>query len=367
MNKTDSKENKKINGILLFAKKSGPTSFSAIGSVKKALNTSKVGHTGTIDSFAQGLLVVCVGSLTKLAGNITAFNKSYKAVIKFGEETDTLEYTGNIIRTADLPTEESLRKALEKFIGNLMQKPPLYSAIHVNGKRASDIAREGKTEDIPARPITVYKAEIEELKLNSEKLVEYALINFDVSKGTYIRSLARDIAAKCNSAGHLIGLYRTKVGHFKIEDAAGFSALKPFTIEEAIKNEKAFLLQKKEKAELTLKEEALSTSNHQEKKERKPFILTPEEAALQEEIRTKLRSFDQQAAADCGFLSIHIKDPKALTDFFNGKKICTAMFEENLWNYETASQIAVFTKEENFAGLIEKDIEGRPSYKFVLN
>ena len=149
------------NGILLFAKQTGPTSFSAIGSVKRALKTTKVGHTGTLDSFAQGLLVVCIGSLTKLAGNITAFNKSYKAVIKFGEETDTLEYTGKIIKTAPLPTKQSLEAAVQKFTGNIMQTPPLFSAIHVDGKRASDLAREGKSQKLPARPVTVFKAEID--------------------------------------------------------------------------------------------------------------------------------------------------------------------------------------------------------------
>ena len=163
------------SGILLFAKQPGPTSFSAIGSVKRALNTTKVGHTGTLDSFAQGLLVVCIGPLTKLAGNITAFDKTYKAVLKFGEETDTLEFTGNTIRTAPLPTKQALEDAVKKFTGPIMQRPPAFSAIHVNGKRASDLAREGKAQELPARPVTVYSAEIEDLRLTPQGLVQYTL------------------------------------------------------------------------------------------------------------------------------------------------------------------------------------------------
>ena len=111
-----------------------------------------------MDSFAQGLLVVCTGRLTKLAGCITEFDKSYSAVIKFGEETDTLEYTGEVIKTANLPTIDALNEAINKFTGKILQAPPAFSAIHVNGKRASDLAREGKTVEIPPRPITVFEA-----------------------------------------------------------------------------------------------------------------------------------------------------------------------------------------------------------------
>ena len=209
------------DGIVLLAKKPGLTSFASLHSVKKALGTTKVGHTGTLDSFAQGLLVVCTGRLTKLAGNITEFDKSYSAVIKFGEETDTLEYTGQVIRTAPLPSLEALTNALQKFTGNILQAPPSFSALHVNGKRASDLAREGKTVELPPRPITVFQANIIETKLSSEGFVEYCKIDFTVSKGTYIRCLARDIAKEAGSAGHLIGLYRTRVGNFDIKDAAG--------------------------------------------------------------------------------------------------------------------------------------------------
>ncbi len=334
------------DGIVLLAKRPGPTSFTSLNSVKKSLNTTKVGHTGTLDSFAQGLLVVCTGRLTKLAGNITAFDKSYQAVIHFGQETDTLEYTGNVIKEAPLPTEDNLRVAVEKISKQTMQVPPAFSAIHINGERASDLARKGSQAEIPARPVKIYKAEIKELKANNEGLIEYALIDFSVSKGTYIRSLARDIAYECGSVAHLTGLYRTKVGNFKVEDAAGLNALKPFTINSAV-------------------EEA---SNYKaEPSEKKPFVMTPEEQALQEEIRTKLLSFDHSTAAECGFDSITISSAQAQADFFNGKKITTSMFTQNIREFATNTQIAVFNENNQFLGLIYKDEKGRPGYRFVLN
>ena len=321
------------DGIVLLAKRPGPTSFASLNSVKKALNTNKVGHTGTLDSFAQGLLVVCAGRLTKLAGNITAFDKSYQAVIHFGQETDTLEYTGSVIKEAPLPTEEALRSAVEKISKQTMQVPPAFSAIHINGERASDLARKGAQAQIPPRPVKIYKAEIKELKKNNEGLIEYALIDFSVSKGTYIRSLARDIAYECGSAAHLTGLYRTKVGSFKIEDAAGYESLKPFSIESAILHEEP----------------------------------SQDEEALREEIKSKLLAFDHTTASDCGFESITIASPATQSDFFNGKKLLVSMFKEDITKLPPDTQAAVFNEENRFLGLICKDEKGRPGYRFVLN
>ena len=280
-----------VDGIVLLAKKPGLTSFSSLHSIKKALGTTKVGHTGTLDSFAQGLLVVCTGRLTRLAGNITEFDKSYEAVIKFGEETDTLEYTGNVIQTAPLPTLDTLKSAITKYTGKILQAPPAFSAVHVNGKRASDLAREGKDVEIPPRPVTVFKADLTETKQNAEGLIEYCKIDFTVSKGTYIRCLARDIAKEAGSAGHLVGLYRTRVGNFDIKDSAGFTELSDFNISSSIEASKQTIdLQKPH----------------------------PDDSALQEEIRNKLCGFDRETAALCGFDSITLKDEEAEKDYKKG-------------------------------------------------
>jgi len=337
------------DGIILFAKQPGPTSFKALNTIKKALNTNKVGHTGTLDSFAQGLLVVCAGRLTRLAGNITEFNKSYKAIIKFGEETDTLEYTGSVIKTAPLPTPQAFEKAVQQFSGNIMQRPPLFSAIHLDGKRASDIARKGKTVELPARPVTVFKSEIIETKLNKENKVEYALIDFSVSKGTYIRSLARDIGQACGSAAHLIGLYRTKVGNFSVEDAAGFSRIELFTIDKAIKN----------------KEEQLEyRKNHTEHEK---FVVTPEELELQEETRNKIQPITEETAQQCGFSIIYLNSDQAHEEFKNGKPLRSKNFTTDLHSIPNNSTVAVFTIQKEFTGLLDKDETGRIKYKFVIN
>jgi len=327
--------------IVLLAKKTGLTSFTSLNCVKKAFKTTKVGHTGTLDSFAQGLLVVCCGRLTRLAGNITEFDKSYKAIIKFGQETDTLECTGQIIKNAPLPTLQSLENALKKFNGNIMQTPPAFSAIHVDGKRASDLAREGKTAQLKPRPVTIFDAKIIETKLNSENLVEYAQIDFSVSKGTYIRSLARDIAYECGSAAHLVGLYRTKVGNFKIEDAAGFTDLEDFCIENVIKS-------------LTTQNEKLNAK----------IEFTQQ---MFDEIINKSKNFSEEVSILCGFNNIYLKDKNTQKDFLNGKPLRSYMFNIDLHSLLNKSSSAVFAPDGNFVGLIEKNENGKIKYKFVIN
>ena len=327
------------DGIVLLAKQPGLTSFTSLNSVKKALGTTKVGHTGTLDSFAQGLLVVCCGRLTKLAGNITEFNKTYESVIKFGEETDTLEYTGKVIRNAPLPDLEALNKAISKYTGNIMQAPPSFSALHVNGKRASDLAREGKSVELPPRPVTVFEAILTETKTNSQGRVEYCKISFTVSKGTYIRCLTRDIAKEAGSAGHLVGLYRTRVGNFDIKDAAGFKELADFSIESSIEASKQLI--------------DLSKSH-------------PDDSLLQEEIRKTIRGCDRETASLCGFNSITLKDQVAEKDYCNGKPLRSALFGTDLHSIAPDTLLAVFSQEGVFRGLIEKESGGRIRHRFVI-
>ncbi|MCR4952533.1 MAG: tRNA pseudouridine(55) synthase TruB [Treponema sp.] len=382
------------DGIVLLAKKPGPTSFSSLNDIKHALGTKKVGHTGTLDSFAQGLLVVCTGRLTKLAGNITEFDKEYDAVIKFGEATDTLEYTGNVVRTAPLPDEKTLRQVLPDFTGNIMQRPPEFSAIHIDGKRASDLARSGKTAEIPERPVTVYKAEIleiktaeksqEEAEINApegietkagieyarteNERIEYVRIRFVVSKGTYIRSLARDIAKKCGSAGHLVGLYRKKVGNFYIEDAAGFSELGDFNIESSIKKAEEWKKEEAQKNEESIlraereKYKAKSVSTRENNQE-----LKAEREKLHSEILAKKRDFSKECAELCGFDVINLVSEDAESAFKNGKPLRSALFDKNLHEIQSEKCVAVFNADGLFCGLIKKDSQGRISYSFVLN
>ncbi|MCQ2596844.1 MAG: tRNA pseudouridine(55) synthase TruB [Treponema sp.] len=363
------------DGIVLLAKRPGLTSFASLRNVKKALNTTKVGHTGTLDSFAEGLLVVCAGKLTKLCGQITAFDKTYEAVIHFGAETDTCEYTGKEIRKASIPTESSLRQAVEKWTGDIQQKPPLYSAIHVDGKRASDLVREGKTFDIPSRPVTVFSSEIKELKYGdgegcegSDRLVEFARIEFSVSKGTYIRSLARDIAESCGSAAYLTGLFRTKIGNFSVKESAGYSLLPSFNIENAFKKESEY----KEVLSISDKEKEKDKSEEELKGKKGPRPFSEEDLQVQKEILETIQELTTETASLCGFETVYLSNKIAADSFRNGKPLRNAMFTKSLYDFPSECQIAVFEKddfmlEESFCGLINKNAAGKVSYGFVIN
>lgn len=324
------------DGIVLFAKQPGLTSFSSLWAVKHALNTTKIGHTGTLDSFADGLLVVCAGRLTRLAGAITAFDKEYEAVIAFGKETDTLDPSGNVIKTAPLPVLDDLKNSIRNFTGGIMQVPPAFSALHINGKRASDLVRAGKAAQIPARPVEVYKAEIKGIVFDETKpdRVKYAHVIFSVSKGTYIRCLARDIAADCGSAAHLIGLRRTKVGDFDLRDAAGFSLLYEFSIENVLK--------KVEKEQ------------------------DPENAdkLRREEIKDKIRKMSKSLAEQCGFSTIGIK-PEYEKCFFSGQTLSRKFFSEPV-SAVNDKKIAVFSEKEFFCGMIRVE-NNRIIYDYVIS
>ena len=341
------KNTENLNKIVLFSKPTGKTSFSSLWTIKHAFNTTKVGHTGTLDSFASGLLVVCVGSLTRLAGRITEFDKSYQAVIEFGSETDTLECTGQVVRTALLPAKDAFVKAFESFRGELDQVPPAFSAIHVDGKRASDLVRSGKEAEIPARKIKVYQSNICDLLLDDEGFVKAALVEFTVSKGTYIRSLARDIGLACNSAAHLMALRRTRVGNFELKDACGFDLLEPFTIQNAIANKK-FLLENP--IDQNHKETALEKDSVQEK-------------SLQEQVRHNSIEMNKIIASNCGFGILTLKE-KFKDSFHNGQKLHSNMFDSSPFEVEN-DFAAVFLENGFFAGLLHKDQNGYFKYAFV--
>lgn len=205
------------DGILLLRKESGATSFEALSSVKRALGTGRVGHTGTLDKFARGLLVVLAGRSTKLVPYFTGCDKTYEGTILFGAETDTLDPEGSVVAEAPPPSGEVLEACLDAFRGNIMQAPPLYSAVHVDGRRAHEIARSGGEAEMARRPITIHALE----------LLSYDGLRADIrvrcSKGTYIRSLARDIALAANSRAHLIALNRLQVASFSLDAAARMS------------------------------------------------------------------------------------------------------------------------------------------------
>jgi len=201
------------HGLVLLNKMPGVTSFDSLAAVKKAFATGKVGHTGTLDKFASGLLLVLVGRGVKLIPLFNNCAKEYTATILFGEETDTLDPEGSVIAEAEVPSKEAVEDALKNFRGEIMQAPPAYSAKHINGRRSYELAREGKEPEMKKQRITVH-----ELNLLSWTPPE-ACIRVRVSSGTYIRSLARDIALAAGSRARLSSLRRDMVGPFYLEDA----------------------------------------------------------------------------------------------------------------------------------------------------
>ncbi|MDR2194212.1 MAG: tRNA pseudouridine(55) synthase TruB [Treponema sp.] len=209
-----------ISGYMLYHKKSGVTSFGALYAVKKALSTGKAGHTGTLDRFASGLLLVLTGRALKLAPLFADCDKRYEGVISFGGETDTLDPEGAVIADAPVPSLEALTAALPQFRGAIMQEPPAYSAIHVGGKRASARVRGGESIALPKRPVSIYGLELVSYE------PPFAKIRVHCSKGTYIRSLARDIAIAAGSRAHLASLTRTQIADFRLEDAVSEDALR---------------------------------------------------------------------------------------------------------------------------------------------
>jgi tRNA pseudouridine55 synthase len=214
-------------GLLLLRKKSGLTSFDALREVKRALGTSKVGHTGTLDKFAQGILPVLAGRAVKLSPWFTHADKQYRGNIHFGPETDTLDPEGQLIAQEPPPSRQAVEDALARFRGEILQAPPAYSAIHLGGKRASELARSGETPEMKKRPVTIYRLDLVSWE------PPFAEIEVHCSSGTYIRSLARDLALAAGSRGHLAALTRTRFAGFDLSQAASgegealAAALKP--------------------------------------------------------------------------------------------------------------------------------------------
>jgi tRNA pseudouridine55 synthase len=202
-----------MNGLFLINKPKNYTSRDVVNVVSKILNTKKIGHTGTLDPIATGLLILTIGAATKLSDYITSDIKEYIATFKFGIETDTLDITGKVINKKDLNiTKEDLLNSLTKFNGNIIQEVPKYSAVKINGKKLYEYARANIDIDLPKREIIVYELEL--LEFSSEIKIRCL-----VSKGTYIRSLIRDIGYSLNTYATMTSLIRTKQGNFNIENS----------------------------------------------------------------------------------------------------------------------------------------------------
>lgn len=202
-----------MNGILLINKPIDFTSRDVVNKLTKILKTKKIGHTGTLDPIATGVLVVCVGNTTKLCELLTSEYKEYVATIRLGIKTDTLDTTGNIIEEKEYNVnEEQIKEVLNSFLGTSIQTTPIYSAVKVNGKKLYEYAREGKEVELPKREINITDIELLSFKDDEIKF------KTTVSKGTYIRALIDDICKKLNTVGTMSSLIRTKQGKFTLEE-----------------------------------------------------------------------------------------------------------------------------------------------------
>ncbi len=203
-----------MNGLIIINKEKNFTSRDVVNIISKKLNIKKVGHTGTLDPIATGVLVICIGKYTKLVNLLTADDKEYIAAMRLGIETDTLDITGNVIKKKDFKIdEEKIKKVLNSFLGKSLQEVPIYSAVKVNGKKLYEYARNNEKVNLPTREITIKNIELLNIENND---ITFKVL---VSKGTYIRSLIRDIALRLNTVGTMVDLQRTKQGNFSLENA----------------------------------------------------------------------------------------------------------------------------------------------------
>ena len=223
-----------MDGIIIINKSKGCTSHDVVYKVKKLLK-EKVGHTGTLDPNATGVLPLLVGKGTGLSQYLINHNKKYVATIKLGEKTDTADVEGKIIEECvvddSIFDSEKINKVLKKMIGKQKQRPPMYSAVKVNGKKLYEYARSGKVVDIPEREIEIYDLQL----VNFDSINKLIMFEVFCSKGTYIRTVCEQFAENLGTAGYMKELNRTMVGEFKIEDSVTIEEL-----EDNISNKKFF-------------------------------------------------------------------------------------------------------------------------------
>lgn len=230
-----------MNGILLVDKPAGWTSFDVVNKVRRfveqsGLNTTgkkrfPVGHTGTLDPLATGLLVLMLGTYTKKVPEYTKLDKTYEVTMRLGQTSTTGDEEGEKSAVSDhQPTRAEIEAALQTFVGDIMQTPPVYSAIKINGQRAYDLARKGKAPDMQPRPAKIYRIELTGY--------QYPDVQFtaEVGSGTYIRSLVEDVGTQLGTGAYMPALRRTKVGEFELTAALTMDALTPDALREHLRD-----------------------------------------------------------------------------------------------------------------------------------
>ena len=213
-----------MNGILIVNKPAGYTSHDIVAKIKKICH-EKVGHTGTLDPMATGILPLLIGEGTKLSEYLVQHDKTYEAVIQLGKQTDTADSEGQVIMEKEVNLQnlkiENVQKALQSFLGKQIQKPPMYSAIKINGKKLYEYARKNETVEVPERTIEVFDIELIEIDVKNRTIA----FRVHCSKGTYIRTLCEDISKKLDTVGYMEKLNRIQVGEFSIRQAVSIEQI----------------------------------------------------------------------------------------------------------------------------------------------
>ena len=218
------------SGLLIVNKHSGVTSHDIVGKVRRLFGLRRVGHTGTLDPMASGVLVVLVGRAAKASEYLVADEKRYRAGLRLGLTTDTEDTTGEILsRSEEIPSRERVEEVARSFLGEILQVPPMYSALKVGGRKLCDLAREGVSIERAARPVTIHGLEVHPTDLPEE----YTL-DVHCSSGTYIRTLCADMGKALGCGGAMSALCRTVTGSFSLEEAYTVSELEAMTVEERL-------------------------------------------------------------------------------------------------------------------------------------
>ena len=269
------------HGMINVYKEKGFTSHDVVAKLRGICKQKKIGHTGTLDPDAVGVLPVCLGCATRLCDMLTDKDKEYVAVLRLGITTDTQDATGKVLAEKEVSvSEEEVRAVIASFEGEQLQIPPMYSALKVNGKKLYELAREGKEIERKARPIVVH-----EIEILSENMPEFT-IRVKCSKGTYIRTICHDIGQKLSCGGAMVSLKRTKVGNFGIEDSYTLSRIEDMAKEGRLCEillpvEKVF----EKLPEIRVKEETMKALLNGNQLRREDFLSLSEEALKAEEVR----------------------------------------------------------------------------------
>ena len=227
-----------INGVINVYKEAGYTSHDVVAKLRGILKIKKIGHTGTLDPEAEGVLPICIGNATKLCDLITDKQKEYQGVLKLGVRTDTQDMTGKIIQSYDGDinfSKKEIEEVVQGFVGNISQIPPMYSALKVNGKKLYDLARQGIEVERKPRNITIHYINIDEVNM------PYVTMTIGCSKGTYIRTLFNDIGDKLKTYGAMEKLLRTKSGNFVLDNTIKLSEIECLIKEDALMNCDSFI------------------------------------------------------------------------------------------------------------------------------